>query len=212
MTESEACIQRKTLDMEQIERNIQKNVINFCKLLPAHVEKWKLLLADALKPAKALGNYSEQLRHVEGANITYLENFTEIQETLKYRLYTEIEEELKLLKNIINQLGQSVQDIKNKLSLLERSTFDLNWESESELIRGSPVQPPLSHILDKGFEFCLYFSKAVKQMNEQVKTINVRDEESMKKFEESFDVQLDEDWIRNFVAIVQYIDNESYVT
>ncbi|VEN45565.1 unnamed protein product [Callosobruchus maculatus] len=212
MTESEECVESRVLEMEQIEKNIQKNVINFCKMLPGHVEKWRLLLADIQKPAKALGNYSEQLRHVEGANIPYLENFIEIQETLKYRLYTEIEEELKLLKNIIDQLAQSVQDLKNKLSLLERSTFNLNWESDSQLIRGSPVQPPLSHILDKGFEFCLYFSKAVKQMNEHVKAINVRDEECMKKLEKSFDVKLDEDFIRQFLAIVQYINNESIIT
>nr|CAH7755520.1 unnamed protein product [Callosobruchus chinensis] len=212
MIESEAYIQGKTLDMEQIERNIQKNIVNFCKMLPGHVEKWRVLLADALKPAKALGNYSEQLRHVEGASITYLENFTEIQETLKYRLYTEIDEELKLLKNIIDQLNQSAQDLKNKLSLLERSTLDLNWESDTELIMGSPIQPPLSHILDQGFEFCLHFSRAVKQMNEQLKAINVRDEVCMKTLEESFNIELDEAWMRNFLAIVQYVNNECNIT
>ncbi|CAH2008950.1 unnamed protein product [Acanthoscelides obtectus] len=210
--ESEACVKEKILDMEEIEKNIQKNVVNYCKMLPGHVEKWKTLLGQVQKPAKALGNYSEQLRHVECANITYLENFTGIQETLKYRLYCEIEEELNLLKGIIDQLNKSVQDLKNKLSLLERCTLDLNWESNSQLIKGSPIQPPLSLILDKGYEFCLYFSKAMKVINERLKNINVRDEDCMKQFEESFNVSLEEDCVRKCLAIVQYINNEKNLT
>lgn len=51
--------------MEELEATVQKNVVNFCRILPSYVEKWKRLLEEAQKLTRALLNYAEQLRHVE---------------------------------------------------------------------------------------------------------------------------------------------------
>lgn len=51
--------------MENLEKDIQKKILNFCKILPAHVDTWKRLLGEAEKAIPALSNYAEQLRHVE---------------------------------------------------------------------------------------------------------------------------------------------------
>lgn len=56
---------QKEVDQAIIIDTIQKNIINFCKGLSPHVEKCVNLLDENTKPVQALGNYSEQLRHVE---------------------------------------------------------------------------------------------------------------------------------------------------
>lgn len=51
--------------MENLEETVQKHVISLCKILPTHVEAWTRLTVEAERPACALSNYAEQLRHVE---------------------------------------------------------------------------------------------------------------------------------------------------
>lgn len=51
--------------MDQLEVTVQKYAEIFCKILPSHVERWKALLQDAVKPVQALSNYGEQLRHIQ---------------------------------------------------------------------------------------------------------------------------------------------------
>ncbi|CAH0546926.1 unnamed protein product [Brassicogethes aeneus] len=51
--------------MCDIEVQIQKLVVHFCKMLPNHVNKWESVIKDANGPLKALVNFSDQLRHIE---------------------------------------------------------------------------------------------------------------------------------------------------
>lgn len=74
------------IDMEAVENNIQKKLVNFCQLLPGHVQVWKDTLQQMQDPVRALINFSEQLRSVEQAKITYLDNFTTVQEQLQLKI------------------------------------------------------------------------------------------------------------------------------
>lgn len=51
--------------MEELESRVQKNVVSFCKILPTHVEKWRKTLLETKRPAQALSNFADQLRHAE---------------------------------------------------------------------------------------------------------------------------------------------------
>lgn len=75
------------------------------------------------------------------------------------------------------------------------------------LIRGSALQPSLEVILQRGFEFWIFFSSALKEINERFKNLNVRNEKFMTEFENSFEVDLEGNKVTNLLAIVQYIDN-----
>ncbi|CAG9853895.1 unnamed protein product [Phyllotreta striolata] len=180
-------------------------ISNFCKILEKHTSKWSSLLKESAKPLRALINYCEQLRHVEQANIKYIDNFEELKEKLLFKISEGIEEEIILIKNIINQLNLSNQEIKNKLHILEKSTINLDWEEKSDLLKGTAFQPPLTRILQEGLDFVNYFSDNYKLINEHFKKLDPRNEESIKRFESALQVELKNKIVIDFLALVQYI-------
>ncbi|XP_028139097.1 uncharacterized protein LOC114333426 [Diabrotica virgifera virgifera] len=196
------------IDREAFFLTLQKNLLNFCKLLPSHVDKWRNLLNEAEKPVQALVNFSEQLRHVEKANISYLEDFKVLQDKLMYKIFSEIEDEIASIRGIIDRLHTANQEVKNKLSILEKSTVDLDWDEETPLIRGTAFQPPLSRILQEGYNYVLFFTSALKSFNDNMKVLNIRNEHFMKIFENKFKIDLESKVVINYLAIVQYIGNE----
>ncbi|XP_072385260.1 uncharacterized protein [Diabrotica undecimpunctata] len=187
---------------------LQKNLVNFCKVLPSHVDKWRNLLNEAKKPVQALVNFSEQLRHVEKANISYIKDFKVLQDKLMYKIFSEIEDEITLIRGIIDHLHAANQEVKNKLSILEKSTIDLDWDLDTPLIRGTAFQPPLSRILQEGYNYILFFTSALKSVSDHIKVLNVRNEQFMKNFENKFNIDLESKVVINYLAIVQYIGNE----
>ncbi|XP_018575002.1 uncharacterized protein LOC108913843 [Anoplophora glabripennis] len=194
--------------MNQLECIVQKHVEMFCKIMPRHVEKWKILLQHATKPAEALSNYAEQLRHVQKAAVTHIEEFAEIQKNIEYKIVKGIDYEIRILKEIVDQLNSLNHEMRNKLSLLERSTIDLNWDNDSQLLVGTALQPPLWKILHEGLCFWSYFADAMKCINNQMKYINVKDVKSMEAFENCFNLNLDNSVITNLLSKTQYVNNE----
>ncbi|KAJ8943507.1 hypothetical protein NQ318_016287 [Aromia moschata] len=194
--------------MDELELIVQRHVINFCKILPVHVEKWRTILVDLVKPSSALCNYSEQVRHIERCNIKYIDGFSALQQDLLYKIFTEIEDEMSSINGLREQLNKINQDTRNKLSVLERSSIDLNWDNNSQLIVGSALQPPLSRILQDGYNFCLFFSEAIQSINEHCKTLNIRDEKLMNAFKDSLSISLEVPVITNLLAVTQYVNNE----
>ncbi|XP_057658136.1 uncharacterized protein LOC130895043 [Diorhabda carinulata] len=191
---------------------VQKNVLNFCTILLSHCNKWNFLLTEAIKPVQALVNFSEQLRHVEKANIKYIDDFEDLQQKLLYKITSEIEDEIQLIKDILSRLSAANQLVKNRLSILEKSTIDLDWEEITDLIKGNAFQPPLYRILQDGYEFMMFFTNALKSMNESFKILNVRNEKIMNDFENKFKLDLESNLVvNNFLAIVQYVGNEKSV-
>nr|XP_023021524.1 uncharacterized protein LOC111509900 [Leptinotarsa decemlineata] len=197
--------------MDELESTVQKYVTNFCNILPIHVEKWRKLLEEASMPNKALCNYAEQLRHVEKADIEYIENFTELQGKLKFKIFMEMEDEMKCLRNVIDRLNQANQVLKNKLSILEKSSNDLNWESDSSLLTGTALQPPLTKVLQEGLTFWRFFSNAMNSINENFKNVNVRDEKAMTTLEKCFQLDLEHEQLLSFLALTQYVNNNKAV-
>lgn len=51
--------------MSDLEGQIQKRIVSFCKYLSEHVDKWKSALQESSKISAALSNQAEQLRHIE---------------------------------------------------------------------------------------------------------------------------------------------------
>ncbi|KAG5899382.1 hypothetical protein JTB14_036870 [Gonioctena quinquepunctata] len=145
------------------------------------------------------------------ANIEYIDGFIDIQENLRFKLFTEIEDEIKLLRSVIDLLGNANEVLKNKLTVLERSTIDLNWDSNTPLLKGTALQPPLSRILQEGLTFWLYFSKTTKSLKENFKKIDVRNEKAMKDFEKSFELDLENECVSRLLSLTQYVINPKAV-
>ena len=55
-------------------------------------------------------------------------------------------------------------EFKNKLSTLEKTTLELDWEKNLPLIQGSPIQPPLRNLLEMFYDVWLLFSEVFKKI------------------------------------------------
>lgn len=97
-------------------------------------------------------------------------------------------------------------DFRTKLGNFESSTLQLDWSSNSEIVRGSPTQPRLDKLLQLSYECSLYFSKVLKNINNHFKSMDVRSERSMTDLEKSFDVDLDVKVVNDLLAVTQYVD------
>ncbi|XP_063925661.1 uncharacterized protein LOC135139381 [Zophobas morio] len=190
-----------------VEGQVQKHLVTFCKALPVHVSCWRSVIQDAAKPLQTLANLCEQRRHVTAANLKTFDEFEDAQSQLLYQISCLIEEEFLVLKELINKLSKSCNDLKNKLLTFERSTLTLDWEENSELIRGSGFQPPLSRLLQDGLEFSNFLGRSAKNISDRFKSLNLDDEKAIRELQASFDVNLDDGIVGALIALTQYVDN-----
>jgi hypothetical protein len=51
--------------MDNAEIQVQKHLVSFCKILPAHVHSWGSVLQESVKSLQTLANLCEQQRHVK---------------------------------------------------------------------------------------------------------------------------------------------------
>ncbi|GJQ77224.1 hypothetical protein Trydic_g14893 [Trypoxylus dichotomus] len=195
--------------MNELETQVQKYLVNFVKALPNFVQKWKELLQMATKPIQGLLNQAEQLRHVEKANMKDIEDFKEMQERLLYRIYEGIEEDIHDIKQTVDKLNKLNSDLKNKLTLFENATVNLDWDDKnSALVKGNAIQPKLTLLLDYTLDFWLVFCLAGRNINKSLREMNPRDAKSMCDLQNAFKVDLNCNNVRRLIAITQYIDNE----
>lgn len=159
-----------------------------------------------------------------------MDEFERTQSNLQFSVAVLIEEDLCTLKMLVyviyitfcrsinnfscfsEKLNKNQLDFREKLIILENSTIKLDWNKETMLIKGTPIQPSLVQLLQLAYAFCQYFSKAIVNINSCLKNMDVCNEESMKQLEECFKVDLNNQDVLNFIAITQYIGNEYLVT
>lgn len=103
-------------------------------------------------------------------------------------------------------------DLKNKLLVFERSTLNLNWEENTELIRGNGVQPPLAKLLQYSLEFLSFFLMNAKSISDCFKSLNVENEKSINELKKAFQVDINQKLVRSLLALTQYVDNEKAVS
>jgi transcriptional regulator of heat shock response len=197
--------------MDNAEIQVQKHLVSFCKVLPAHVHSWGSVLQESAKSLQTLTNLCEQQRHVKRAKLLHLENVDDARTTLLCRISDRVEEELVQLKELIDTLNKCNNDLKNRLLTFERSTLNLDWERDSELIRGNGSQPSLARLLQNGLAFSNFFSKRARNISDNFKSLNLDEEKSIKRLQASFDVDLDDKVVTSLVALTQYVDNEKAI-
>ncbi|KAI4469847.1 casein kinase 2 substrate [Holotrichia oblita] len=199
--------------MTQLETQINKYLVNFVKALPSFRDKWGALVESIAKPLDGLINQAEQLRHVEKADLKDVDDFEGMKERLLYRIYEGIEEDICSIKQTVDKLNKLNNDLKNKLTLLENATVNLDWDDKNAaLIKGSATQPALELLLDYALDFWLVFCLAARNINKAMREIDVRDAKSMTDLQNSFKVDLDCRAVTFLIAITQYIDNEKAIT
>lgn len=83
------------------ESTVAKNVVNFCAFLPKHLEKFQVIKQSMMKTIEVMGNYAEQLRHVENTNLKKMDDFQSVKENLSFCILKGIEEEIKGTKTFL---------------------------------------------------------------------------------------------------------------
>ncbi|KAF7283280.1 hypothetical protein GWI33_001049 [Rhynchophorus ferrugineus] len=200
--------------MDVEEKVIQKYLLNFCSMLPSHVELWKKAIEEIQIPLKALSNFTEQLDFVRSAELGKDEHFEKVKEELDVEILISIDEELDILNFKINDFYKYNCDYKNKLTCLEESTLNIDWDSDSPVIKGGPLQPPLQKILKLGFDVYMMYWNVHKVISANLTNLNSIEKKYVDNFVKlcsgEFNRIKEYDKINILLALTQYINKDIY--
>ncbi|KAK9309303.1 hypothetical protein QLX08_001040 [Tetragonisca angustula] len=171
-------------------KELHKCLINYFSQLEKVNCKWNELSEEAKRPLHALRNQSEQVRLVVSNEIDNAElcKIDELRERLIFKILMGIDNELRLLFDILMRFNNINQDLKNRLNNLEdaRSKVSLDEDTMKELINGTPYRPRLNLLLEWAVEAFNYYHELYLLINGNIKKFNYNDEETIKNLTKCF--------------------------
>ncbi|XP_043508815.1 uncharacterized protein LOC122528120 [Frieseomelitta varia] len=171
-------------------KELHKCLINYFSQLEKVNCKWDELSEEAKRPLHALKNQSEQIRLVVSNEIDNAElcKIDELRERLIFKILMGIDNELRLLFDILMRFNNINQDLKNRLNNLEdaRSKVSLDDDTMKELINGTPYRPRLNLLLEWAIEAFNYYHELYLLINGNIKKFNYNDEETIKNLTKCF--------------------------
>ncbi|KOX77451.1 hypothetical protein WN51_09775 [Melipona quadrifasciata] len=171
-------------------KELHKCLINYFSQLEKVNCQWNELSEEAKRPLHALKNQSEQIRLVLSNEIDNAElcKIDELRERLIFKILMGIDNELRLLFDILMRFNNINQDLKNRLNNLEdaRSKVSLDEDTMKELINGTPYRPRLNLLLEWAIEAFNYYHELYLLINGNIKQFNYNDEETIKNLTKCF--------------------------
>ncbi|XP_024867832.1 uncharacterized protein LOC112452051 [Temnothorax curvispinosus] len=195
-------------------RELHACLVRYFARLERLDDKWRELSRTAERPLKALANQTEQLRHVTNEKIDGTEDSVdrETRGRLIFKILMGLEEEIALLSDILTQLNDANQDLKNHLVNLEnaRSKVSLKDETMQELIKGTPYRPTLQLLLQWAVEGYQFFHNMYLRISDCMKSINYKVEETVDNLISSFtEEKRGRKNINRILAFTQFLAEET---
>lgn len=196
------------------EEEILKKLVKFVSVLHVHVNTWTATVREMSGPLRGVMSLAEQLRSVEQAKIEHMDDFISVQDSLVANILNTVEEELVLVKNLVERLVSSTNDYKSALCNLEKSTEFLDFtSSKSDLVIGHATQPPLSTILQDGLKILILYSTALDEIAKCMKNLDFRDEVNMNNFKNALEADfIEKRVVTMLLATTQYFDKKNIIT
>lgn len=175
--------------------------------------KWKELSKDAEMPLTALANQTEHFRAIKNSSIENAEDVMdrEMLERSIFIIRTRIEEEVKLLLNILTQFNDANQDLKNYLDNLEnaRSKASLKDENVQELINGTPYRPKLDMLLIWAVESFQFYHETYLSIKDSMRLINYETKDTIDNLISAFkEEKRGRNNINRILAFTQFLAKE----
>ncbi|KAL2746620.1 uncharacterized protein V1477_004990 [Vespula maculifrons] len=171
-------------------KELHKSLINYFVHLKILDEKWLELFTSAERPLQALRNQCEQLRFVSSKDVDSEEicMIDYAREKLIFKIFMGIENEISLLSDMLQRLNDAIQDLKNRLTNLNKSRNNvlLRDEDMKDIINGTPYRPKLNLLLEWAIESFQYYHELYLFINESMKAMDYKNEESIDNFADSF--------------------------
>ncbi|XP_046824100.1 uncharacterized protein LOC124426448 [Vespa crabro] len=171
-------------------KELHKSLINYFTYLKKLDEKWLELFTAAERPLQALKNQCEQLHFVSSEDVDNEEicMIDYAREKLIFKIFIGIENEISLLQDTLQRLNDAIQDLKNRLTNLEksRSNISLHDEDMKDIVNGTPYRPKLNLLLEWAIEGFQYYHELYLSINKSMKAMDYKNEESIDNFADSF--------------------------
>lgn len=195
-------------------RELHACLIRYFARLERLDDRWRELSGRAERPLEVLANRAEQLRHVTNEEVDRAEESVdrETRERLTFKILMGLEEEIALLSNILTQLNDANQDLRNHLVNLEnaRSRVSLKDETMGELIEGTPYRPTLERLLQWAVEGFQFFHNMYLRINDCMKSIDYKAEGTIENLVCCFaEEKRGRKKINRILAFTQFLAKES---
>ncbi|XP_015609946.1 uncharacterized protein LOC107274901 [Cephus cinctus] len=176
--------------------------------------KWRDLLSVIDKPVNSLINYSEQLQLVTSKEVDNAEicSVDGLREKLIFKINMGIEDEIALVLDVVSQLNNANQSLKNKLDTLEsaRDKVSLDDPSLQYLLDGSPLRPRLNLLLEFAIDGYKFYDQLYRNISTCMKTLDCKYPRSLENLSKSL-IQNNQrrTTIDRILAFTQYLEQES---
>ncbi|XP_011883220.1 PREDICTED: uncharacterized protein LOC105570545 [Vollenhovia emeryi] len=174
-------------------RELHACLVRYYARLERLDDKWRELSKKAEILLDILSNRTEQLRQVMNVHSEEIDGVEDImdretRERLAFKILMGLEEEMARLYNILTQLNDANQDLKNYLDNLEnaRSKVSLKDETMKELIKGTPYRPTLELLLQWAVEGFQFFHNMYLRVNDGMKSLDYKAEKTVDNLVSSF--------------------------
>ncbi|VVC99276.1 unnamed protein product [Leptidea sinapis] len=133
-----------------MEVKLQKQIIDHFSFLEEFYNTSKTCLKSCQNYAVSIYKIARSCRNIKEAQLqnTPLENFDGLQNRLIASLHSKINNLIQEIQSEFSIIEETFEKLCYKNKLVQDSCIDIDFTEESDLIKGSPYQPPLKQLLE----------------------------------------------------------------
>lgn len=141
-----------------MEAKIQKQVVDYFSFFEDSYSACKSSLKECYESSLTLSDLVSRYQKISKSVISNspLESYPDIVEKLCQKLHDLANERIRFLRKRQYQLDDLHEKLENKLNNLTKSCSEVDYNSNSKLVRGSSLQPKLATLLELANDALLF--------------------------------------------------------
>lgn len=186
-----------------MEAKVQKQLIDYFSYFDEFHSTVKTSLKDCQNCAASINKLIKRCRNIKEAVLTGtpLEQFEGLQSKLTASIHNLISEDVQEIRSKLCTLEDLFEKLCNKNTTLRESCREINFEENSALVRGTPLQPSLKQLLEFAADTATFGSQVCAQINTSLAILSFK-ELNTEPLGDNF--RFPANWQRRITEIISY--------
>lgn len=186
-----------------METKVQKHIIEYFTFFEEFYNTSKSCLKDCQNCAVSINKLIKRCNSIKEAEVigTPLEEFNNLQSKLCASIHNLISEEIQEIRNKLTTIEELFDKLIHKNKVLRDSCKDINLEEDTLLVRGSPLQPPLTKLLEFADDTITFGSQICAQVETSLGVLSFKTLHTESLIE---NFRISADWQHRVPEIISY--------
>lgn len=160
-----------------MEAKVQKQLIDYFSYFDEFHTTVKTSLNECQKCAASINTLIKRCKSIKEANVTGtpLEQFGGLQSKLCASLHNLISEDAVEIRNKLYTLEESFEKLCNKNKVLRETCRETHFEEQSALVKGTPLQPSLTQLLEFADDTITFGSQVCTQIHTSLNVLSFKE-------------------------------------